>query len=457
MKKIFKGVLAVACMATMALGFAACSSETVNAYDIAVSNGFVGTEEEWLLSLHGANGADGSSLDIQSMYEVAKQNGYTGTIIEFMKEMSVDVQENNNTDIIAENAMSTVNVYCGFSQTSKNGYWGSSQAKYYVSAGSGVIIDLNKEAGSALIVTNYHVLYDADSDTKGISDNINVYTYGAVNTFNPDPTASYKDDGIKATYVGGAMDYDIALLRVEGSGYLKASAATEAKIGNSDEVRLGEKVFAIGNPDGAGTAVTTGAISVESESIMMTSIDGNSSMTCRVMRTDAAINHGNSGGGLFNVQGELIGITNAKNVESDVDNMGYALPITQVKYICDNILENDGVLKRAMLGVEVYTTSAIAKYDDNGRLQVYEEFAVSTAAKKTTDSSYGLLSVGDVFLTIQINDGETIALNRQYQLNDLLLTVRLGDKVVLGIRNSEGVNESVTIYFNAETHFVIYQ
>lgn len=446
---------AAVCTVCMTMSIAACSDNAVNAYDIAVSNGFVGTEEEWLLSLKGADGADGSSLKIQEMYEVAQANGYTGSIIDFMKEMGVNVQEDNDTDTIAANAMSVVNIYCGFARTSKSGYWGSTQTQYYSSAGSGVIIDLNKEAGSALIVTNYHVLYDAESDVKGISDNIFIYTYGAVNTFQPDPTVNYSDDGIRATYVGGAMDYDIALLKVEGSEYLKECAATEAKIGNSESVRLGEKVFAIGNPDGAGTAVTTGAISVESESIVMASIDGASSMQCRVMRTDAAINHGNSGGGLFNAAGELIGITNAKNVDSDVDNMGYALPITQVKYICDNILDN-GVLKRAMLGVEVYTVTAMAKYDDNGRLQVYEEFAVATASKKPTDSSYGLLSEGDVFISMQINGGEKVTFNRQYQLNDLLLTVRKGDTVVLGIRNSEGVSENVTIVFNQDTHFVSY-
>ena len=69
------------------------------------------------------------------------------------------------------------------------------------------------------------------------------------------------------------------------------------------------------------------------------------------MRTDAPINHGNSGGGLYNAQGELIGITNAKNVEDETDNMGYALPITQVEYLVKNMLDNGGYVSRAMLGI----------------------------------------------------------------------------------------------------------
>lgn len=456
MKKFVKGILSLACCLCVGAGFVACD-DSVTAYELAVQNGFTGTQAEWLLSLHGANGEDGEDLKIEDMYAIAKANGYTGTILDFMKEWNVEVQTNNDTDTIAENALSIMNICCGFSKTTNGGYWGSSQTEYYASAGSGVIIDLNKEAGSALIVTNYHVLYDGDSDAaNGISDNIRVYAYGAVNRFTPDKTASYTDDGITATYVGGAMNYDIALLRIEGSEYLKNSAAKEAKLGNSDTVRFGEEVYAIGNPDGAGTAVTEGIISVETEDIVMTSIDGKSSMECRVMRTDAAINHGNSGGGLFNVAGELIGITNAKNAGSEVDNMGYALPITQVKYICENILDNGGVLKRAMLGIEIYTTTRQSGYDENGVLQLCEEFAVGKAATSENDASYNLLSVGDVFLSMQINGGETVQFTRQYQLTDLMLTIRKGDTVVFGIRNSDGAQKQVTVKFDKDSYFTSY-
>lgn len=115
--------------------------------------------------------------------------------------------------------------------------------------------------------------------------------------------------------------------------------------------------------------MTEGALSVESEYISLTAADEKSTIDFRVMRTDAAINSGNSGGALFDAQGKLIGITNAKRVdqlESDrttidsVDNIGYALPITQVKYAVENILDNNGGIKRAMFGISVQLTDSKA-------------------------------------------------------------------------------------------------
>jgi S1-C subfamily serine protease len=472
MNKIVKSILSISCAVLILGGLTAC--RTISAYDLAVKNGYQGTEQEWLESLHGSDGKDGEDgkdLTAAGLYETAKKNGFEGSYLEFCQEvLQVDVQNNNDVDTIASNITSVVSIYCGFKKTTYYGGiggWGGGfgggipQTQYYASAGSGVVIDLDKEEGDALIVTNYHVIYDADSDFEtGISDSIYLYTYGAHNGFSLQVGGGYADvrgDGMQAAYVGGAMDYDIAILKIEDSEYIKNSVISEARFASSNNVQVGEKVYAIGNPDGAGIAVTEGIISVESEYIQMTSTDGtNKVVDYRVMRTDAAINGGNSGGALFNAQGGLIGIVNAKNVSTEVDNMGYALPITQVKNICDNILENGGILKRAMLGVTVDVATAIAKYDEDGKLQVYEEFAVAEAAKNTTDSSYGLLSVGDVFLSIQINGGEVVQFNRQYQLNDMLLTVRKGDTVVLKIRTSEGVEKNVTIVFNADTHFVTY-
>jgi S1-C subfamily serine protease len=169
-------------------------------------------------------------------------------------------------------------------------------------------------------------------------------------------------------------------------------------------------------------------------------LDNNGSadgVTFRVMRTDAAINHGNSGGALFNAKGELIGITNAKNVDDETDNMGYALPITQVKYLCDNLLDNGGVVKRAMLGVMVKATASEAVYE-NGRLNVYEEFIVDSTAIAPESAAYNKLQFGDQFKAITIihkgeTEGKTTTFARRYQLNDLLLTVRKGDKIILKV------------------------
>ena len=474
MKLIVKGMLTAVCLATAftsMFGFSACQKqekEIVNAYEIAVKNGFTGTEEEWLLSLNGKDGEDAPEITIDDIYNAAKENGFEGTYLDFLKEyLSLDVQENNDTETIAKNIQSIVSVKCGFSHTVTvgNNWWGGpskNETEYYSSTGSGVIIDLNKITGEAYFVTNYHVVYDADSDTQThISDSIYLYPYGAFDMFSPTTGKDEGGDGLKASYVGGAMDYDIAILKVEANQLLSGGKAAAATIGDSESVRVGEKVFAIGNPENAGIAVTSGVISVESEYITMRSTDGlNRQVSYRVMRTDTTINPGNSGGGLFNAKGELIGITNAKTVEDTVDNMNYALPITQMRYLWENILANKGVVKRAMLGVVVQTTGSETYYDETGKLCIREEFIVDATTIESTAAAYEKLKFGDVFQSICIipagkSGGKTSSLTRRYQLNDLLMTVRLGDTVILKVLR-DNVETEVKLVYDKETYFTQY-
>jgi serine protease Do len=468
-----KKVLAIGCVAVMALGFTACDfssfgdSDNKTAYQIAVENGFVGTEKEWLNSLKGANGSNGKDLDIEDVYSAAVEDGFEGSFSDFLKEyLSVSVSEQNDTKLIAQNLMSVVSVFCGFTvttTTNSGGYgwgWGghtTQKTEIQCAAGSGVIFSLNKEAGNAYIITNYHVVYDADADNK-IADTIYLYLYGGLNMFN---TSTGKDEGgsgIQATYVGGAMNYDIAILKVEGSEILQNSDARVADIGSSEAVTVGEKVFAIGNPEGEGISVTSGTLCVDSEYITLTAADEKSTIDFRVMRTDAAINSGNSGGALFNAQGKLIGITNAKNADSEVDNMGYALPITQVMYVVNNILynveNNNGTgVSRAMLGITVQTSDSKAVYDESTGKAVIVE--TSTVAEVTSGGAAdGYLKTGDVIKSVTINN-ETTTIVRKYQLIDLMLTVRKGDTIKLTIER-DGATQTVEISFNQSGYFTSY-
>ena len=463
MKKITKCVISALCAATVLVGAAACGD---SAYEVAVKNGFKGTEAEWLATLQGSDGKDGNDLTAMDIYDAAVENGFKGTYIEFCENvLKVNVKENNDVDTIAKNVTSVVSIYCGFSKTTYTGgvggvfggmMGGSPTTTYYSSAGAGVIIDLDKETGDAWIVTNYHVIYDADSNVEsGISDSIWLYTYGALNGFDAEK-GDQLGDGMKATYVGGAMEYDIALLRVSGSEHLKTCVASEACFGDSDDVQVGEKVFAIGNPDGAGIAVTEGIVSVESEYIDMLSSDGtNTVLQYRVMRTDAAINSGNSGGALFNTEGELIGITNAKNASSEVDNMGYSLPGTHVKNLIDNIIANRTFSgpRVAKLGIMVQIVDSKAYYDENGVLKIMEEFQVASVQ---TGAASGVLKVGDSIKGISINDGEWVNFTRQYQLIDQLLCVRKGDTVKVKVIDSNGNENVVSVQFDEDTDFAAY-
>lgn len=459
MRKFWKGAISLLCAATMSLSLTACNKVYISAYEIAVKNGFEGTEEEWLLSLKGKDGSDAPALTFEDLYETAKKAGYTGTLLDFCLQVGVDVVEDNDTAQIAQGMTSVVSITCAFEKDVRSGWGQTTTTEFYAAtAGSGVVLDINKEAGSAYIVTNYHVIYDDECNTDNhVANRIYLYAYGGLNLFNGKTGYDTSGDYMEATYVGGAMDYDIALLKVEGSEVLKNSVLQKAKVGSSEDVRIGEKAYVIGNPEGAGIAVTGGAISVDSEYINMTSTDGKRTVDYRVIRTDAAINGGNSGGALYNAKGEIVGIVNAKSVGEDMDNMGYALPITQVKEICKNIWDNGGVVKRAMLGVVVATNASEVSFDENGDLVTTETFVISSAATKGA-AAYGKLKVGDIFRYIQINDGEKVYFTRQYQLHDQLLSVRMGDKVVLGMtREDNNVGDvEVEIVYDKDTYFTTY-
>lgn len=473
MNKLMKGILSVSCVVLMLGSATACSLKGPSAYDVAVKNGYQGTEAEWLESLHGSNGKDGkdgADLTAADLYNTAVENGYQGSYLDFCEEvLQVEMQDNNDVDRLAKNMTSVVSIYCGFTKTTYSGGLGGMlvfpQKDPYYSAGSGVVVELDKEEGDALIITNYHVIYDKDSDVEsGISDAIYLYPYGAYNGFSlQNSSNTYADttkNSIKATYVGGAMDYDIAILRVEDNEYVKTSVMSEAQFANSDEVRVGEKVYAIGNPNGEGISITQGIVSVESEYITMTSTDGaNRTVDYRVIRTDAAINGGNSGGALFNAQGGLIGIVNAKNVSTDVDNMGYALPGTQVKNLYDNILDNykqygERGARIATLGVMIGMTGSTAYFDEKGALRIREECKVVQVLEGGAAAK--LLQVSDTLKSIRVNNGEAFYFTRRYQLLDQLLTVRKGDVVTLGIVR-DGTEMEVKIVFNEDAKFTKYQ
>jgi serine protease Do len=175
------------------------------------------------------------------------------------------------------------------------------------------------------------------------------------------------------------------------------------------------------------------------------------------MRTDAAINGGNSGGALFNAKGELIGITNAKSAGEETDNMGFALPITQVTYLCDNIRDNmSQSVKAAVLGATVEVKSSKASFDENGHVKITESLHVTEKAS-SSQADNGLFEVFDVLEWMQINDGEVHYLTRKYQLDDLLLTVRKGDRVTFGVKRDGGTSLEVVVNFSNNSHFRTYR
>lgn len=453
MKKWWKG-LAACCLAAVLLPLTACDGlNGKSAYEIAVEHGFEGTEEEWLLSLKGRDGDDGDDLDVQALYETAVQEeGFSGSIMDFIAQyFSLDVQQNTDTEVIAHNTMSVVGIYCSFEVTALvgNGPFGYTyQTTIECSTGSGVIYYLEKENGRAYILTNYHVVYDPSSNSAdGIAENIYLYLHGARNGFNTGTGTDTTGDGIRARFVGGAMDYDVAVLAVEDSEYIKTGNAEAVTVRGDDEpLCVGEKVYAVGNPAGLGISTTEGILSVESEYIQMTSLDGAKTVYHRVLRTDAAINGGNSGGGLFDASGNLIGITNAKRSSSEIDNMGYALPVGQVVTLAEKIISGSGA-SEGWLGATFAATDSVAAVNAAGRLTVTEQVTVCALTTSAVSADYGKFLLGDVVKQISLN-GESWEIVRTYQINDILLRVKAGDTLTVTVERS-GVLTEVPITFSA--------
>jgi serine protease Do len=191
------------------------------------------------------------------------------------------------------------------------------------SLGSGFIID-----PSGYIVTNYHVIQDADEITVILHD----------------------DTNLEARVVGRDKKTDLALLKVESKKPLQAIA-----FGDSDEVRVGDWVVAIGNPYGLGGTVTAGIISARARNI-------NSGPYDDYLQTDASINRGNSGGPMFNMDGEVIGVNTAIFTPTGGSiGIGFAIPSSMAKGVIEQ-LKNIGHTRRGWLGVRIQTvTPEIAK------------------------------------------------------------------------------------------------
>ena len=137
-------------------------------------------------------------------------------------------------------------------------------------------------------------------------------------------------------------------------------------------------------------------------------------------------------------------------VEESIDNIGYALPITQVGYVVDNILANDGKVVRGQLGVTVQKTDSNGEIDNTGRVAVTEEVTViSVTAGSAADSR---LQTGDIIRSMQIG-GTTYTITRMYQITDLLLNVRRGDSIVITVERN-GSMTPVTVEFIEDSDFV---
>lgn len=226
-----------------------------------------------------------------------------------------DSEANSSTNIVQNCMASVVGIYMSESTTTLTG----EIEEQDTGAGSGVIITTD-----GYIVTNNHVV-------EGMG-NISVYL----------------QDGTKypATLIGTDSFSDLAVIKIQ------ADNLPTATLGNSANSAVGTTVYAIGNPLGVFTSsVSRGIISGLDRTI---TIDG---VSMTLMQTDAAVNPGNSGGGLFNAEGELIGIVNAKTASVDVEGLGFAIPIDSAKPIISDLMDLGYVTGRPYIGISMQDVS----------------------------------------------------------------------------------------------------
>ena len=196
-------------------------------------------------------------------------------------------------------------------------FWGGQQV--VSGAGSGVIF-----TADGYIITNNHVIEGAQQIKVKLSD----------------------DTEYTAKLIGTDSQSDIAVLKIDATGL------TPAVLGDSDSVQVGELSIAVGNPLGTlSNTATDGIISGLDREV---TVQGN---TMRLMQTSAAVSPGNSGGGLFNANGELVGIVNAKSTGEYAEGLGFAIPINTAKQVAQDLIENGYVTGRPALGITVISIS----------------------------------------------------------------------------------------------------
>lgn len=389
-----------------------------SAYDIAVKNGFEGTEKEWLESLKGEDGKDGTDgtdgkdgYTLQDLIDNYLENNPGSTVDDFYASIGIDVTP-SITSVVQDALKSSVGIICNDAKVS----------------GSGVIYKINDD--TAYIITNYHVVYN--TKTRRYSEDIDIYLYNRL----------LEDDMISATVVGASKNNDIAVLKATSETF-KEDIVQAVTVNTSDPV-AGQATFAIGCPVLYTFSVTSGIVSVESEYITTKYSDN-----VRVYRTDAALNSGNSGGGMFNEYGELMGISDAKSSDTTDDNVCYAIPASLAIAVADNIIENDG--QKFVLGITMQISDMTTYEDEDGIIRTVYTYGIESV--NAGSAAEGNLLAGDVLVSISINGATPVAIDSSYRSQEYLMTARPGDTVTVNVlRNGESVSVDViadSSYFTA--------
>lgn len=344
-RKIAKKGLTFSLCAVLAGGLAAGSFEGVNklaGWSGATTVEAASNKDETTLTYAKSEKKDADASDSKS--DTGKDTGSTA-------KGSLDVSE-----IVSEALPSIVSITTKSVQEVQNyfgmygmyGYAPQQQEQEVEGSGSGIIVGKNDD--ELLIATNYHVVEGADTLSVAFTDG----------------------NAVEASVKGFDEERDLAVVSVSLDDVEDDTmdAISIANIGSSDDLKVGEQVVAIGNALGYGQSVTTGIVSaknrrMDSDNNTVTDGSDDSSDGVNLIQTDAAINPGNSGGALLNMEGEVVGINSAKLASTEVEGMGYAIAISDVTDILQNLMNETSRDKlddseHSVLGIEGSSVSSEA-------------------------------------------------------------------------------------------------
>ena len=330
---------------------------------------------------------------------------------------------------VVENVMPSIVSITNMSVQEVQNYFGGTSKQESESAGTGIIISQNDS--ELLVVTNNHVVAGSDTLTVTFADG----------------------KSVEANIKGTDSEYDVAVVAVPLDSISEDTkkAISVATLGDSTELKVGEPAIAIGNALGYGQSVTTGVISALNRSVSETdqTTGETTESSVKLIQTDAAINPGNSGGALVNASGEVIGINSSKLVGDSVEGVGYAIPISDVSDLIENLMNQETKTKVAeadqgAIGIKGMSVSTEYSQQLNMPEGVYVSEVTKGGGAEKAGMTRGCIITGINGTTVSSMD----------DLQEQLQYYAKGDEVELTIQvpqsNGEYQEQSVTVILGAK-------
>ena len=330
---------------------------------------------------------------------------------------------------VVENVMPSIVSITNMSVQEVQNYFGGTSKQESESAGTGIIISQNDS--ELLVVTNNHVVAGSDTLTVTFADG----------------------NSVEANIKGTDSEYDVAVVAVPLDSISEDTkkAISVATLGDSTELKVGEPAIAIGNALGYGQSVTTGVISALNRSVSETdqTTGETTESSVKLIQTDAAINPGNSGGALVNASGEVIGINSSKLVGDSVEGVGYAIPISDVSDLIENLMNQETKTKVAeadqgAIGIKGMSVSTEYSQQLNMPEGVYVSEVTKGGGAEKAGMTRGCIITGINGTTVSSKD----------DLQEQLQYYVKGDEVELTIQvpqsNGEYQEQSVNVTLGAK-------